>query len=86
MLFMYRVLENDDEGDPLDHGVVRAKDITAAIELATARIHGVLGDGWTGASLPLRLYTLDDQAEDGVLASTSFTDVYMKPVPPKETT
>lgn len=46
-LISYRVLENDDEGDPLDHGTVLATDTAHAIEIVTTQLGQVLGD-WSG--------------------------------------
>lgn len=37
-LWLYRVLENDEDGDPLDWGCVNAPTLEAAIELVTGRI------------------------------------------------
>ena len=37
-LWLYRVLENDEDGDPLDWGCVNAPTLEAAIELVTERI------------------------------------------------
>jgi hypothetical protein len=36
-LFHYRTKENDEDGDPLDHGLVRAVDVAAAVAFLTDR-------------------------------------------------
>lgn len=82
MLFMFRVMENDDDGDPLNLGVVRAKDLTAALALVTEDMKTMVPADTRAAQhlvLPVRLYHLtdDENGEEGVLASGSYTDVYV---------
>jgi hypothetical protein len=69
-LYLYRVLENDDEGDPLDFGVVRAPDVSEAATLVTRRLSDVLGEG----EYDVRLYPLIDLPGPRVLHSNEFTD------------
>jgi hypothetical protein len=69
-LWLYRVKEIDDDGDPLDHGVVKATTVKLAQKLVTKRLQEVLGDG----SYPVRLYMLRDQLHAGVLGDGGMTD------------
>ena len=61
-LYLYRFLENDDDGDPYDHGVVRAASRTEACKLLRARVK-YLGH----ESARVRLYHLDERSTPGVL-------------------
>ena len=54
--WLYRVLENDEDGDPIDFGVVRAPDQDAAIKFVTERLGEI---GFSGC-WPLRLYPLEE--------------------------
>lgn len=38
MIYLYRTMQNDDDGDPMDHGIVRAKSRKRAVELVFARL------------------------------------------------
>jgi hypothetical protein len=56
MTWLYRVLENDDEGDPVDFGMVRAPDPKGATGFITERLYKAVGPGrW-----PVRLYPVED--------------------------
>lgn len=44
MIWLYRVLENDDEGDPLDFGVVEASTFDEAQKKVTAHLVEIHGD------------------------------------------
>jgi hypothetical protein len=62
--WLYRVLEMDDDGDPLDFGAVSAASLAEAQELVREHLADILGnDGWE--ALPVRFY-----------AVTSTTGVY----------
>ena len=53
--WLYRVLEQDDEGDPLDFGAVTAASLAEAQELVAAHLTDIVGDcGWL--ELPVRFY------------------------------
>jgi hypothetical protein len=53
----YRVLEQDDEGDPLDFGMVSAGSLAEAQELVTAHLIDCFGDDVYEA-LPVRFYAV----------------------------
>lgn len=73
MLFLYR-LEDDDEGDPRDDGVVRATDLAEAMK--AVEVH--LGDMLDTDKYKARFYDLQDTGGPGVLASESFKDVTLQ--------
>ena len=52
--WLYRVLENDEDGDPIDFGIVRASDKDDAVNFVTERLREI---GFSGR-WPLRLYPL----------------------------
>jgi RNA polymerase subunit RPABC4/transcription elongation factor Spt4 len=53
--WLYRVLEQDDDGDPLDFGAVTAASLPEAQELVAAHLRDILGDDvWS--ELPVRFY------------------------------
>jgi hypothetical protein len=64
-LFLYRTMEVDEDGDPYDHGNVRAPDF----EGAAALLQEHLAD--FGSSFSVRLYQLRDREDAGVLESTA---------------
>lgn len=64
-LYLYRTLEIDDDGDPMDHGTLRAKTPERIREILTARLDEL---GYEG-SLEIRIYPLQD-LEEGILEST----------------
>lgn len=68
-LFLFRVLENDGDGDPLDHGAVRASSIDALSPLLAERFeaHGCCG---YGCPVTVRVYQLSDRADQGMLESS----------------
>jgi hypothetical protein len=74
-LYQYRVLENDDAGDPLDHGVVRAASVDAAKVFVRERLAEVLTLDARRAYV--RLYPLKD-VKRGVLppAGEDLTDFW----------
>lgn len=70
-LYQYRVLETDDDGDPMDHGVVRADDFDEACALVEAHLTDLqLSDEWTCSGVEVRFYQLRDRSTPGVLKST----------------
>jgi hypothetical protein len=72
MLFLYRVLELDCHGDPLDHGVVEAVDIQRAHTLVSERlatIRGVTGE--------VRFYLLAPGV-DAVLECNGYSDMMVQ--------
>ena len=70
--WLYRVLQQDADGDPLDHGVVKAKDKRAMKRYLTKHIDNVLGV-FVGT---VRVYPLKD-ADRGVLKNDDFEDLYI---------
>lgn len=51
-IYLYRVLENGHEGDPLDFGVLRASDLDDAVREVTVRLRSLFKSGiW-----PIRFY------------------------------
>lgn len=64
-LYLYRVLENDEDGDPFDHGVIRAKDREELEELLMERLTQCVPDG----RYEVRVYPLDDRSDSGCLGS-----------------
>jgi hypothetical protein len=76
MLYQYRILENDDEGDPLDHGVVRADSREAALTFIRSRSRALdLEDVSVSPPLRVRLYPLrGDGASIGVLDCDDYED------------
>lgn len=71
-LWLYRVLETDSEGDPIDHGVARADSEEALTRMINARLTEILG---AGSVVSVRLYPLED-APDGILENRPYTKVY----------
>ena len=62
-LYLYRVLETDDDNDPLDHGVARATSIEEAAELIRLRLSELgMEDG-----IEFKVYPLVDTIDVGVL-------------------
>lgn len=56
-LYLYRVLECDDEGDPLDFGILRAQDPEAALSMVAERLESLGLEGtWA-----VRLYPTADK-------------------------
>lgn len=68
-LYIYRTLDTDSDGDPLDFGVVRASDSMEAARFVDARLVKVLG-GETG-NLEFRLYPLGDNGAKGIISASS---------------
>ena len=75
-LYQYRVLDTDDEGDPLDHGVVCAKTLKEAVALVGAHLAEIISD----EEVEVRFYELIDAGATGVLASKGFKDRMVKVV------
>src|SRR5262249_29994128 len=76
-LYDYRVLANDSDGDPLDHGVVRAESQESAKRLVAERLLGDLEwifDVAGVSQLMVRLYQGEDLATSQVLKSAGFED------------
>lgn len=63
-IYCYRTLELDEDGDPYDHGVVRAHTRREAAKFVSERLQEVA----PGAAF-FKLYPLVDVEEDGVLGS-----------------
>lgn len=70
-LWLYRILEVDDDGDPLDHGVARASDAKELMGFLAKHLTAIVGEG---VELTVRVYPLYDTAA-GVLTSPSSFDV-----------
>jgi len=68
--WLYRVLQMDDDGDPLDHGVVKAREMRDVKRYLTRHLDHTIGifDGM------VRIYPLQD-AERGVLKSVKYKDI-----------
>jgi hypothetical protein len=83
--FLYRVMENDDEGDPLDFGPVFAATRERAIELVRAHLIELGSFGWEeGGTLVVRIYDCNGmlahvtKQREGVPASEGdYVDVTM---------
>lgn len=74
-LWLYRVAETDDDGDPLDWGVLQAT-TKAAVIRQLARHFKALGiAGWDGGTLPVKLYQGVQFGPHGVLESVDAIDV-----------
>jgi hypothetical protein len=79
MLFQYRVLEMDDDGDPLDHGVVRADHVREACALVAAHLRLLVELEADDEPLTVRFYPLRD-APTGVLRSAgAYTESLIPP-------
>lgn len=70
-LWLYRILEVDDDGDPLDHGVARADDEDELVKMLSKRMSNIVGDG---VELTARLYEMEDR-RSGILQSALYHDV-----------
>jgi hypothetical protein len=72
-LFLVRTLEADDDGDPYYTGVVRAKDMEAAVRFTREEMVQIMEE--QGEKLQIRVYPLND-VEEGVLptADPGFQD------------
>ena len=70
-LYLYRIMETDDDGDPLDHGVARADDEEELTKMLSKRMANIVGDG---VELTARLYELEDR-RSGILDSALYHDV-----------
>lgn len=72
-LYGYRLLESDDDGDPLDHGIVLADSEQQAADFVAAHLVDVLED-WNGT---VRVYDHGAVATwpAGVLESSGFVDI-----------
>lgn len=64
-IYGYRVLENDDEGDPIDHGVVSATDAGHAEDIVRTHLT-LLGNEDT--TLVVRFYPLKSRKSAGIWA------------------
>ncbi len=64
-LFLYRTLDWDGDGDPLDHGVVRAEDLPHAVRIITAWLREVCEGDEVGVKV--RVYPLADDGRTGPL-------------------
>jgi hypothetical protein len=64
-IWLYRVLETDEDNDPYDFGVVRASTAKQARRLVEARLEECVP---AGEPVTVKLYPLKDQ-ESGVLGS-----------------
>lgn len=70
--WFYRVLENDDEGDPLDFGAVSADNFQEAKQLVTAHLVTILGE----FSNRVRFYDITSTV--GVFETENYKDVRLK--------
>jgi hypothetical protein len=73
-LFLYRVLENDDDGDPLDFGPVFAADLARAKVLVKAHLLTLGSFGWEGGTLRVRFYDLGIAAISEGVPTNADTD------------
>jgi hypothetical protein len=69
-LFLYRVMETDDDGDPLDHGVVRADDTNQLRELLEERF-GNIGLFNIGDRIDVKVYPLINPKDTGIFGNES---------------
>lgn len=67
-LYGYRVLENDEDGDPLDHGVVRAMSMETALQLVREHLKKLTQYEDMES---VRIYGLKDRNTSGVLESSN---------------
>lgn len=65
-LWLYRTKDIDEDGDPIDHGVVKASTKKLAISLVTKRLKSII-DTTDSAGLDVKLYLLRDQPHAHVL-------------------
>jgi hypothetical protein len=70
-LWLYRILEVDDDGDPLDHGAARALDEEELCEMLSKRMANIVGEG---VQLTARIYEMTDR-RSGILDSSLYQDV-----------
>lgn len=61
-LWLYRTTENDEDGDPLDHGVARAARVEMAVKQVRKRLVKLGHDG-----AAFKIYPLKDRLTTGVL-------------------
>ena len=67
-LFLYRSVENDDEGDPIDHGVLRAMSESDIPTILRDRVTTLLGEDFE--TVEFFIYPLLDSGQSGVLGSS----------------
>jgi hypothetical protein len=67
--WLYRVLENDDDGDPLDFGVVQAESLLQAQARVAAHLKELGTAGWYGGELAVRFYEITGYDANGIAAS-----------------
>jgi hypothetical protein len=68
--YLYRILENDDEGDPLDFGVLRATDLDDAVREVTMALRSLFESG----SWPVRFCPVAEVAHDLCGKAGEFVD------------
>ena len=84
MEWLYRVLENDDEGDPIDFGVVRATNEDQAHASVAAHLTELEAAGWDGGTLQVRFYPVTGYDKHGVAeSSVNYDDVALELPAPK---
>lgn len=64
-LFLYRTLDSDTDGDPLDFGLVRAPDDKAATRFVGEHLVDVLGEEI--GPMEFKLYEVVPSSKDGVV-------------------
>lgn len=78
-LYLYRVLLLDCDGDPKDHGVLRAKGMKAALRIIRDRLQHLYDDPTAHKKvkikLPVRVYPLQHSDAEGILETVGdFSD------------
>jgi len=74
-LFLYRTLGIDEDGDPIDHGAVRAMGIEHAAELVIKRVKKL---AQSDDVEKVRIYPLSDRNTPGILEDAApFKDFEM---------
>lgn len=80
--YLYRVTEIDDEGDPLDHGVLTVKSpdekLKVTLEILLQKRLTRIGFWEPGETVPVRLYPITSRTTTGVNSTTKHFDMRVK--------
>jgi hypothetical protein len=68
-MWLYRTCENDDDGDPLDFGVVRADTEEEAYERVAAHLGDIGTAGWDGGIVSVKFYEVTGWNQHNVIES-----------------